>query len=264
MATASRSQQQASKNTRLFALECPRADRKTVEKVYKQLEKLIKLCHNPRLQLKNSPPYILEIVPETCSHLKLLLSNYESKPDLLWENRHLCVCLENLSNKAKQAIRLFKEAKERIFEEGSYARRNLIKLSLIFSHMLAELRAIFPSGLYQRDAYRVTKLDAADFWKRSFGDESIVPWRCFREHLYKVHRFGCGMESTALKSTIDLTCNDHISIFEFDIFTRLFQPWPSLLKNWNRLAVTHPGYMAFLTYDEVKARLQNYSHKPAR
>lgn len=27
----------------------------------------------------------------------------------------------------------------------------------------------------------------------------------------------------ALKSTIDLTCNDYISVFEFDIFTRLFQ-----------------------------------------
>ncbi|XP_069744696.1 E3 ubiquitin-protein ligase CBL-B isoform X3 [Narcine bancroftii] len=66
----------------------------------------------------------------------------------------------------------------------------------------------------------------------------------------------------ALKSTIDLTCNDYISIFEFDIFTRLFQPWTSILRNWNFLAVTHPGYMAFLTYDEVKARLQKYINKP--
>lgn len=30
----------------------------------------------------------------------------------------------------------------------------------------------------------------------------------------------------ALKSTIDLTCNDYISVFEFDIFTRLFQVSP--------------------------------------
>ncbi|XP_038669969.1 E3 ubiquitin-protein ligase CBL-like isoform X4 [Scyliorhinus canicula] len=150
-----------------------------------------------------------------------------------------------------------------MFEEGSLARRSLIKLSLIFSHMLANLRAIFPKGLFQGDTYRITKMDAADFWKKSFGDQSIVPWRYFRDQLYKVHRFGSGMESMALKSTIDLTCNDHISIFEFDIFTRLFQPWPSLLKNWNFLAVTHPGYMAFLTYDEVKARLQHYIQKPA-
>lgn len=42
------------------------------------------------------------------------------------------------------------------------------------------------------------------------------------------------------------------------------QPWSSLLRNWNSLAVTHPGYMAFLTYDEVKARLQRFIHKPGR
>lgn len=40
--------------------------------------------------------------------------------------------------------------------------------------------------------------------------------------------------------------------------SRLFQPWSSLLRNWKILAVTHPGYVAFLTYDEVKARLQKY------
>ena len=32
---------------------------------------------------------------------------------------------------------------------------------------------------------------------------------------------------------------------------RLFQPWSTLLRNWQILAVTHPGYVAFLTYDEV-------------
>lgn len=42
------------------------------------------------------------------------------------------------------------------------------------------------------------------------------------------------------------------------------QPWSSLLRNWNSLAVTHPGYMAFLTYDEVKARLHRFIHKPGR
>ena len=45
---------------------------------------------------------------------------------------------------------------------------------------------------------------------------------------------------------------------------RLFQPWTSLLRNWQILAVTHPGYVAFLTYDEVKARLQRHITKPGR
>ncbi|XP_078389653.1 E3 ubiquitin-protein ligase CBL-like isoform X4 [Cetorhinus maximus] len=263
MATPHRYPQPARRGAPLPGLECPPADRRALDRVCKQLQKLVKLCQNPRLLLKNSPPYILEIVPEACSHLRLVHSNYEGKAGLLWENGYFAVCLQNLSGKSKQAIRLFKESKERMFEEGSPARRSLIKLSLIFSHMLADLRAIFPNGFYHGDTYRITKMDAAEFWKKSFGDECIVPWKQFREQLYKVHRFGSGMESMALRSTIDLTCNDYISIFEFDIFTRLFQPWPSLLKNWNCLAVTHPGYMAFLTYDEVKARLQHYTQKPA-
>ncbi|VDO12417.1 unnamed protein product [Brugia timori] len=35
-----------------------------------------------------------------------------------------------------------------------------------------------------------------------------------------------------------------------------------MLHNWQLLAVTHPGYVAFLTYDEVKQKLQKYSNKP--
>lgn len=90
---------------------------------------------------------------------------------------------------------------------------------------------------------------------------TLVPWKIFRQELNKVHPISSGLEAMALKTTIDLTCNDYISNFEFDVFTRLFQPWVTLLRNWQILAVTHPGYVAFLTYDEVKARLQRYIHK---
>ncbi|XP_069543857.1 E3 ubiquitin-protein ligase CBL-B [Brachyistius frenatus] len=164
--------------------------------------------------------------------------------------------------KSKRAIRLFKEGKERMYEEQSQDRRNLTKLSLIFSHMLAEIKAVFPGGHFQGDTFRITKADAAEFWRRFFGEKTIVPWKIFRQCLHEVHPISSGLEAMALKSTIDLTCNDFISVFEFDIFTRLFQPWGSILRNWNFLAVTHPGYMAFLTYDEVKARLHKYINKP--
>lgn len=52
---------------------------------------------------------------------------------------------------------------------------------------------------------------------------TIVPWRTFRQALHEFHPISSGLEAMALKSTIDLTCNDYISVFEFDIFTRLFQ-----------------------------------------
>ncbi|XP_037532586.1 E3 ubiquitin-protein ligase CBL-C [Nematolebias whitei] len=141
-------------------------------------------------------------------------------------------------------------------------RRNLTKLSLLFSHMLWELKAMFPRGYFQGDTYRLKKTEAEQFWRRCFDTTCIVQWKMFKEQLKSVHHFEEGMESMALKSTIDLTCNDHVSVFEFDIFTRLFQPWRSLIKNWNYLAVTHPGYMAFITYDQAVARLEHYLHRP--
>lgn len=52
---------------------------------------------------------------------------------------------------------------------------------------------------------------------------TIVPWKVFRQSLHEFHPISSGLEAMALKSTIDLTCNDYISVFEFDIFTRLFQ-----------------------------------------
>lgn len=135
-------------------------------------------------------------------------------------------------------------------------RRNLTKLSLLFSHMLWELKAMFSGEFFQGDTYRLTKTEAEEFWRNSFGnkwvwkkchhfvisfllgsflcvrirymlimclDRCIVQWNSFKQQLQSVHPFEEGMESMALKSTIDLTCNDHISVFEFDIFTRLFQ-----------------------------------------
>uniref|UniRef100_A0A8C4EVR5 E3 ubiquitin-protein ligase CBL n=1 Tax=Dicentrarchus labrax TaxID=13489 RepID=A0A8C4EVR5_DICLA len=237
-------------------------DKKMVEKCWKLMDKVVRLCQNPKVALKNSPPYILDLLPDTYQHLRTILSRYEGKIEILGENEYFRVVMENLTNKTKQTMSLFKEAKERMYEENSQPRRNLTKLSLIFSHMLAELKAIFPNGLFQGDNFRITKADAAEFWRRSFGDKTIVPWRTFRQALHEFHPISSGLEAMALKSTIDLTCNDYISVFEFDIFTRLFQPWSSLLRNWNSLAVTHPGYMAFLTYDEVKARLHRFIHKP--
>ncbi|XP_037641942.1 E3 ubiquitin-protein ligase CBL-C isoform X2 [Sebastes umbrosus] len=243
-------------------------DRRLVDKALKRLEKLHELCTNPRLGLRNSPPYLPDLVSETTTLLTQVWEPYRgpraasSQAPRGDEAKYLRVHVRNLLDKTDRALLLFKEGREKIFEESSSCRRNLTKLSLLFSHMLWELRAMFPGGGFQGDTYRVTKTEAEEFWMRSFGNKCIVQWNTFKEQLRSVHAFEEGMESMALKSTIDLTCNDHISVFEFDIFTRLFQPWKSLIRNWNQLAVTHPGYMAFLTYDQVIARLEHYLHRP--
>ncbi|RXG72200.1 E3 ubiquitin-protein ligase CBL [Armadillidium vulgare] len=87
---------------------------------------------------------------------------------------------------------------------------------------------------------------------------TVVPWKIFRDTLSEVHPIGSTLEAIALKSTIDLT----VTIIFLVLNSTLFQPWPTLLRNWQILAITHPGYVAFLTYDEVKARLQKYINKP--
>jgi len=196
-------------------------NRKTIEKTWKLMDKVVKLCQSPKLNLKNSPPFILDILPDTYQHLRLIYSKYEQdKLDLLNSNEYFKIFIENLQKKCKQAIKLFKEGKEKLFDENSHYRRNLTKLSLVFSHMLSELKAVFPQGVFAGDSFRITKSDAADFWRTSFGERTIVPWKMFRLTLNEVHAISSGLEAMALKSTIDLTCNDYISNFEFDVFTR--------------------------------------------
>lgn len=66
-----------------------------------------------------------------------------------------------------------------------------------------------------------------------------MPWRTFRQALHEFHPISLGLEAMALKSTIDLTCNDYISVFEFDIFTRLFQVGPAAPGGLLGLLLSH-------------------------
>ena len=88
------------------------------------------------------------------------------------------VFLDNLMNKCKKCIKLFKDGREKMFDETSSYRRNLTKLSLVFSHMLAELKALFPMGTFAGDTFRITKSDAAEWWKKSFPDKFVYPNLC--------------------------------------------------------------------------------------
>ena len=92
----------------------------------------------------------------------------------------------------------------------------------------------------------------------------IVTWPEFVKQFRKVHSIASAEEERALKTTIDLLENDHVSWFEFDIFTRLFQPWSHIMNNWNAIAIAHPGYKAYMTYDEVEHCLKAWVHKPGR
>uniref|UniRef100_T1I3T8 E3 ubiquitin-protein ligase CBL n=1 Tax=Rhodnius prolixus TaxID=13249 RepID=T1I3T8_RHOPR len=235
-------------------------DKRTLDKTWKLMDKVVKLCQHPKMNLKNSPPFILDILPDTYQRLRLIYSKYEDKMVALHSNEHFNVFIVNLMRKCKQAIKLFKEGKEKMFDENSHYRRNLTKLSLVFSHMLSELKALFPSGTFAGDQFRITKSDAAEFWRNNFGNSTADPIKVCRTEYPQLQK----MESI-LRGLIEIFVKIASSGFLKSTaytFLLLFQPWTSLLRNWQILAVTHPGYVAFLTYDEVKARLQKYINKP--
>ncbi|XP_072822984.1 E3 ubiquitin-protein ligase CBL-C isoform X1 [Vicugna pacos] len=247
-----------------------RGESRAFGRAVKLLQRLEEQCRD--LRLSSSPPSLRDLLPRTAELLREVAQAQRAAGGGGPEGPggavdFLAVYLANLEAKSRQVVALLpprgrKTAADELFREGSRLRRQLAKLALIFSHMHEELSALFPGGKYCGNTYQLTKIPAHTFWRKHCGARCVLPWAEFEALLCICHPVEPGSTALALRSTIDLTCSGHVSIFEFDVFTRLFQPWPTLLKNWQLLAVNHPGYMAFLTYDEVRARLQACRDKP--
>lgn len=96
------------------------ADVRLADKALKRLLRLHELCTDPRLGLRNSPPYLPDIVSETAQLLVQMWEPYRSprvaRGD---EAKYLRVHIRNLLDKVEKAVMLFKEGRERIFEEMS-------------------------------------------------------------------------------------------------------------------------------------------------
>ncbi|GMT07863.1 hypothetical protein PENTCL1PPCAC_30037, partial [Pristionchus entomophagus] len=243
-------------NNGFAAIQFSTADRKTFDKLYKLMDLVIKACNTPKLNLKNSPPFILDIIPDTFTQL---IAIFTRDPNVMRSNEFLGLFMANAQLKCKEVLKLFKTSA--IYNDESHERRKLTKLSLVFSHMLSELRAFFQHGEYVADKFRLTKREADAFWKTSFKARICVPWAEFIVALADSQKIVENVKNN-LKCTIDLTCNDYVSMFEFDVFTRLFYPWKSLIENWKLLTIDHKGFVAFLTYDEVRKRLDRFINKP--
>ncbi|VDL59965.1 unnamed protein product [Hymenolepis diminuta] len=239
-----------------------RVDKKTIDSVIRRLDKLINLCRDPRVVLRNSPPYLLDILPDIAEKLRNIMFAYQGSLDELFRSVYFQVFLFNLNEKCELISKLFKEAKEKMYDDHSEPRIKLTKYSLVLSHILKDLEALFPNNRYAPEAFRITKREAADWWKQNFGESAIVAWELFRTRLFATFGTLDRSESRELQSTIDLTCNYYVSIFEFDVFVRLFQPWTNVLETWRALTIMHAGYMAFMTYDEVKAVLKKFRGHP--
>ncbi len=239
-----------------------KADKKVIDSVNKRIDKLVQLCHNPRVHLRNSPPYLLDILPDISEKLKAIVTSYQGALDELFTTPYFQVFLSNLLDKCKHTSKLFKDAKEQMYDERSEYRRRLTMHSLIFSHILKDLEALYPNNRFSPATFRITKREAADWWANNFDRSPIIPWQTFRDALFSHFQVAEPNQMQELKSTIDLTCNDFVSVFEFDVFVRLFQPWNNVIETWKALVKVHAGYMAFMTYDEVKAVLKKFRAHP--
>jgi len=81
-------------------------DRRTIDKSWKMMDKVVKLCQHPRMNIKNSPPFILDILPDTFQQLKLVVTNYEDRMSQLASNEFFVCFMDNLINKLKKCIRV--------------------------------------------------------------------------------------------------------------------------------------------------------------
>lgn len=103
----------------------------------------------------------------------------------------------------------------------------------------------------------ITLREPALFWEKWFGTAPIVPWEAFASGL-QAH-FGLAAItdiSDDLKGHVDMTKDGRVSWWEFCVFTRLYQPWERILNTWRLLTKGHPGYQAWMTYEEVQQLLQ--------
>lgn len=75
-----------------------------------------------------------------------------------------------------------------------------------------------------------------------------MPWKLFRAELSQVHPISSGLEAMALKTTIDLTCNDYISNFEFDVFTRFVER--AAVTPSSKIVIKTPLSAAFFSFTD--------------
>ena len=143
-------------------------DRKLIDKISRILIKIVKLCQRPKMNLKNNPPYIIDILTQIQHHIMLIVQEQRADLDKLNQIEYLPLFCGNLMKKCKYTTNLFKTAKEKMYDTRTIHRNTLNKMSLIFSHILTELKAIFPSGHYNIEDYRIVDEGACQFWRESF------------------------------------------------------------------------------------------------
>ena len=155
-------------------------DEKLFENINAFADKIITYCKSESIKPKQSLPCIFNITPRIKKVINKIYQTYKLKLDSLNDIEHFNVTSQNLLEKLKKASEP---------ESTSRKEADLIKLTLILSHILADLQAMFPQNVYDGLKFKIEIPEAANFWNLNFKEKTVVPWRIFEEKLNRIHRF---------------------------------------------------------------------------
>ena len=101
------------------------------KKLTERMDSIMKTCQKIN-NLNNSPPYILDILPDIHSHMRLIINEHGSRFERLNENDYFQTFVANLAEKCKSLGKIMRQAKTQLNSVNSAARRDLTRMSLIF------------------------------------------------------------------------------------------------------------------------------------
>eukprot|EP01134_Creolimax_fragrantissima_P004975 CFRG4975T1 len=194
------------------------------------------------LNMPSSPPYLPDIV---CFIKKQLADMFSLTADAaLQQDKWLKATLASISVKCDTLLQLLRTNRADV--PDSAERQLLVYITIILSNTYQDMNHVYPKGIREKN-YEITKTEAFNWWKTEFKDSHSVPCSKFLTQLSKTYPVEPGEHTRALKYSIDITDNDCVSWFEFDVFTRLFQPWDRILKTWHLVVRCHPGFQSYIT-----------------
>ncbi|ESN95116.1 hypothetical protein HELRODRAFT_179709 [Helobdella robusta] len=97
-------------------------EKRSIDRAWEMLDKLVKLCQHQRMNLKHSPPYILDILPDIYLQMKLIQNHYGGKWHELMEIDYFVVFMINLYDKCEKCMELFSNHSYNIYNEDSIGR----------------------------------------------------------------------------------------------------------------------------------------------
>ena len=146
----------------------PAIERETIEKVCKQLQRLIHRCPVPAADVKRPLPYLPDVLSELSEALREILLNYRERLHVLTSIEYLRIFLDHLLKQCTRMMLWMKQAGLTLNDQQSESGQSFTRYSLYFSHNLAELNALFANGTYHGGDFRLTKNEAHDFWQGHF------------------------------------------------------------------------------------------------